>query len=917
MRKRRARRFGFSRTIAFVFAGILMGAVAVYAVHELNPEVAPSLGPLIPDQASVNSNVNKNCLAVTTCTTAGIAVAAYSSLLIFVGADSSTAPSGESDSVGGHTYTLKAHLADSTTSEEYVYITDNVSSGASVTATVTFASGTSYIISFVDVKLDYTVGTDAVGACADANSTSESNSVTTVTADDFVLLGMDAWKNTSFTASGGDAILESSKLSSFVSVAQADEVDTGTGSFTISATITKSIHVACAIAIKPAGVPGAPTSLAAGTVTTTTVPLTWVRSKGPVLNVTVFRATWAGGSCGAYSTGYSAGAVTAYTVTGLTEGAVYCFEAASWNSTGQGTLSAAVTAVQTANVPSAPSGLTVSPVPETTNSLLLSWSNWAGTLANVTLVYASGGCPLSGTRTYVDLGVDTSDTIDSLAAGTAYGVEAQDWNATGEGAWTSCVSGTTYSLPGAPTSLGVTSTTLTSVSLTWTNPSGSYVTTNDSVFYSSNGCASWLGAVSTAGAASSATVGSLSPYTKYCFAVTAWTAGGQGPLSGELNDTTLAAAPGAPTNLTVTATTTSGFSLSWTQGAVSSGTLLNDTVFVSDAGGACDSPWLEGLTTSGAFTAFSVGSLPAGDTYCVQVAAWTQGGQGPLSASVSVTLLNNPPGAPTSLTLVSASRTTLSFSWTNPSPTNVIVNLTAYYKAGASCAGALTAISVGVATTVEIGSLTAATQYSTLVRAWSNGGQGTASSCLTESTQGAAPPAPTTLTAYQVGATYVALVWDNPTGYTLYNSTIYLTAAGGSCGTWASKLSAGGVVTAYNATGLTKGSTYCIEVSAWDDESPLSDPLTVKTEGITVTNQTGNVSGPPPPTSGGTGPDSPSCLAFSSCWFANDVPWPEWFGVALLLAGAAIAIIPKRYVIGGALATVGGVLFALSAFKVV
>lgn len=776
---------------------------------------------VVPLLASINSQTIKACSAVTTCTTTGIATVAYSAVYVFMSAKTGTAPSGWSDSAA-HTFVSDANIAQSTNTEAYWKHVDNVSATGSLTVTITFASSSTYTISVLDIAKVQVTSKDAVGAgSTSTGSGTASNAVTTTIANDLVLLGVAEGSANSMSASGSDVVVQQVAAGTSQG-ADLSQTVAATGAVTLSATFTSAAWAAIAIAIKPAGVPVAPVSLAAGTVTTTTVPLTWAKgaSAGPNVNMTVYQAAYASGACGAYSTKYSAGTVNSFTVTGLTTRNAYCFKVTQWNATGEGAASTAITNIQTANAPLAETGLTVTPVGGSTTSLMVGWSDAAGNtgLVNYT-VYRTTGASCTGTPTTVNFGGNPPLTLfaNGLTANSQYGFTVQAWNATGASVQSSCVSATTYAVPGTPTGLGVTATTATTVGLAWTNPGGTLV--NDTVL-SGSSCGTWTSQTST-GIASSYTVTGLAPFTSYCFAVQAWNAGGVGSASGTQSVTTLTVPPAAPTSVASSAQTTTTVTLTWVQPSTASGSLVNDTVNVGTTCGT----WTTRASTGGGVSSFQVTGLTAGTTYCFAVSAWTQAGQGSLSATLSVATLNSAPTAPTSLTYLSASRTAITVNWTLPA--GVVINTTVYYKLGASCPGG-TGISSGIASTWTISGLVASTNYAVTVTAWTNGGQSAQATCLQTGTKGAAPQAPEYVNSSTVASTWVTLSWANPSGYTIFNNSIYVKAT--TCGpAWTTVISTGGVVTSYNVTGLLAGTTYCIEVTSWDDESPPSDPIWIQT----------------------------------------------------------------------------------------
>jgi hypothetical protein len=827
------RRRALAVVLATAIAVVSLAGAALLA--EDAPPSAPrhGAGLTTASPAVVHAQNVKTCGSLTTCkATTPINTVAYSSLYVVVSALSGSQPTAVYDN--GHGFNFGSGVTGSpiassvqgTSESVWVYRSDNVSVVSSEEITVNFSASTTYVIGTIDVANDTTSSLDAAGTgTSSTGATSVTASCTATVTNDYVLVGLGLGAAKTVTASGSATVLQTGG-------AQTDLVEQGaaSGSISLGGTWTGSTgDAAVAVCIKSSLVPAAPTSLAAGTVTTTTIPLTWTHAIGPSVNVTLYQATYASGACGSYS-GSSITAATGHTVTGLTSGTAYCFYITQWNSTGQGAASNVLTDVQTANVPAAATGLTVAAVSGSTTSLLASWSlpTKDTGIVNET-VYVTSGSSCAGGPTTASIGLAQTYITGGLAAGTTYGTTVQIWNATGGSVQTPCVTAQTNAVPSAPTGLGVTATTTTTVGLAWTNPSGSLV--NDTVDYGAT-CGTWIAQLSTGGAASSFTVTGLAPFTSYCFEVGAWTAGAEGALSSSQTDTTLTVVPGAPTSLSASPASTSSLTLTWTNPTISSGNLENNTVYYATSCASLTSK----VSVGSAVQTYTLTGLSAATTYCIRVSAWTQAGEGARSNFANGTTDGGVPSAPTSLAYVSASRTSITLSWTNPGGS--LVNDTLYWKAGSSCSTGATGISASVATTYTVGSLTAGTEYCFTVSAWSNGGQSADASAVTGFTQGATPPSPTGLVTFSIGTTWANIGWTNPSGYTLFNDTVYWKSS--TCGpSWPNSHSAGAVTVAYNITGLTASSTYCVTVTAWDNQSAYSQPLFLNTSATASSGSAG------------------------------------------------------------------------------
>ena len=528
------------------------------------------------------------------------------------------------------------------------------------------------------------------------------------------------------------------------------------------------------------------TMLVVSSVAATTISLAWSNPSGTIVNDTVYR--WAGSSCSGTVTATSLGTSgTSNTQTGLAGASAFSFEVQAWSSGGGSTVSNCATGT---TVPTAATGLTVGVV--STSVIDLTWANPSGTLANDTLYGWSAGSCSGGFSFSAGLGVATSANPGGLNPASAYSFEIGVWSAGGQGALSSCATGTT--LPGPPTGLGFLSITTTSLTASWTNPSGTLV--NDTVFrWTGISCSGTVTATSLGAPGTSSTQSGLNPATAYSVEVAAWSAGGSSVTTSCATEATL---PNAPTGLSATVITSTSVTLTWTN---PSGTLVNDTVY----------RWT-GASCSGTVTATSLGTsgitnvqsgLASDTQFSFGVAAWSIGGTSALSTCVHATTL---PGSPTGLTPGAITTTTIALAWTNPG--GVLTNSTVYRWTSGACSGTVHATSLGSAMTSDTQSgLVEATTYSFAVSAWGSGGTSGLSNCVTTSTLATS----VTFLTLVLATPYTLLVnWTNPAG-ALVNNTAYISL--GSCGLLVGNST--GVVLNHTFSGLLTSTVYCLAISVW------------------------------------------------------------------------------------------------------
>jgi hypothetical protein len=626
-------------------------------------------------------------------------------------------------------------------------------------------------------------------------------------------------------------------------------------------------------------VPGKPGSPVVGTVTTTTIALSWTNpSGGGLLNDTVY---WGSGGCSALSPISTGSVVTSWTVTSLSAATAYCFAVQVWNATGgspwsgtangttlpeapSGLLASAVSnrsitinwtnpsgavsddfvfwergstctdpnrvdlhAVSSSytraglapaalycffvqavsaggasanssflndtTLPDAPSGVTVTHVTNTTANL--SWTNPSGAVAGDT-VFAGPAC---GTWTVIDVtsAATTSFTVESLLSATEYCFAVEARSSGGAGALSPTTTGTT--VPDSVTGFSHTDVTLTTVTVQWTNPSGTL--TDDLVFWASGATCGSPTEVDLHAVESSFTASGLATGATYCFYVEAESAGGPSVPSSVVTAVT-ESLPAAPTNLTVESVGTESVALQWTNPSPNG--LLNDTV---EFGSTCGS-WSQTLTTGGVAGSVTVTGLSSATTYCFAVEAWNGAGVSPPSSPTLATTL---PTAPTGLVALSSTQTTVTLNWT--APPGVIVDYFVFWATGGNCTAATDIDTGSTAARFVVTGLVTNTLYCFYVEAASASGAGSPSAPALVVTA-SLPGSPTSLDVFGVTDTSAVLAWQNPATPGVLNDTVFY---GPSCGHWTAHYSTDGAVSTFRFSTLAAGSTYCFAVQAWNE----------------------------------------------------------------------------------------------------
>ena len=472
---------------------------------------------------------------------------------------------------------------------------------------------------------------------------------------------------------------------------------------------------------------------------------------------------------------------TSATDTGLTNSTTYTYTVAAVKATGQGTLSAGITATPGVAPLSAPTGLTGTPG---SSQVSLAWNGVSGaTTYNVYRSTTSGG---EGTSPYGSASGTTFSDYP-ITNGTTYYYQVAAVTANGEGA----LSAEAQAIPGTPLAAPLLKAVASggSVSLSWGAVTGA-TSYNLYRYTSAAGWTLYQQGLTASPYSDTAVVNG----TAYQYQVAASNATGQGSKSN-----TASANPGstplaAPSGISVAPGTASATIYWMPVTGASSYNLYRSTT----SGGEGSVPIAAGLTGG----QYADSGLAAATTYYYQIAAVNANSEGALSAEGSGTT-GQGLAAPSGLKAISASAQ-VALSWGS------VAGAASYnlYRGIAAATPTLYQSGLTAASYTDTG-LTNGTVYTYYVAAVNTGGQGASSATVSGTPGGTAPAAPTGLAGTPASGT-VALTWNAVSGAASYN--VYRATTSGGEGAVPIKTGAGG--TSWSNTGLTDGITYYYQVSA-------------------------------------------------------------------------------------------------------
>lgn len=552
--------------------------------------------------------------------------------------------------------------------------------------------------------------------------------------------------------------------------------------------------------------PPAPSALAAKTVSSTAIDLSWQDNATTETAYTVERSS--DGQVWTVLTSSLPANTVQYRDTGLTAGASYRYRVRAENAGGSSPYSAVVQAA-TGSIPAAPSGLSITD--RTFETVNLSWTDNA---ANET-AYVLERSPQGATDwVSVELPAGTTSWRDTgLASSTTYNYRVKARNEVGDSQPTAIVTVTTLppplQPPVAPTNLSATAVSATTVSLTWLDNAGNE--TAYALDRSTDGGLTWV-IVNHALAVGTTTFNDtgLSPETTYTYRVRAENAAGVSAWSAPATATTYQPPqpPNAPSGLVAQAISRSEIDLAWTDNATTESGYRVDTS--SDAGVT----WTLLATLPVNTTSYRVSNLLAETSYAYRVVATNEAGASAPSNVAQATTLPPPPPpptAPTSLTANAVSANAVQLAWTDNATNETGYAVERSGDAGVTWTAVTSTLPADSTGLVDAGVQPGLT-YQYRVRAINADGTSSWSNVATVTVPPEPVLAPSALTATATSAWSVSLTWlDNATNETAY--VIARSSNGGvSWTTLAATLPAG--TTSFRDNGLNAATTYTYRVQA-------------------------------------------------------------------------------------------------------
>lgn len=368
-----------------------------------------------------------------------------------------------------------------------------------------------------------------------------------------------------------------------------------------------------------AGPPAAPSNLKADPISNTRIDLTWTDNSGTETAFKIERKTGAGAYAQIATVGPN---VAAYSNTGLTAGASYCYRVRAAGSSGDSAWSNEACAVAMAK-PAAPS--TLRATVKSVSRIDIAWNDNSSNEAGFKIERKAGAGSYSQIATVGANVVTYSNT--GLAAGTTYTYRVRSTNAAADSAYTNEAAVST-AVPAAPSGLQASAVSTSRIDLAWTDNSNSE--TGFKIERKTDPGGSYA-QIATAGAGVTAFSNTgLALGTTYRYRVRAVNAVGNSMYSNEAVALTPGSPPAAPSNLQAAAVSASAVSLLWQDNA------SNESGFKIERKTGTGS-YAQIASVGASVSACSDTGLSADTAYTYRVRAWNAAGHSVYTSESSAT----------------------------------------------------------------------------------------------------------------------------------------------------------------------------------------------------------------------------------------------------------------------------------------
>lgn len=501
------------------------------------------------------------------------------------------------------------------------------------------------------------------------------------------------------------------------------------------------------------GPPRAPTALTAVVISNSRINLSWDDDSPVVDGYHVERRV---GAAPAFSF-VADSATRTFSDTGLTPETTYTYRVIGFNSGGDSPPSRDAGGTTFGAMPIAPTGLTVTPVNQ--SSLLVAWTDGSNNETGFKLDRSADGgatfAPLADLGPSGGSGTPVSFTDTGLLPNQVYHYRVRATNKGTDSANLGPLPGLTF--PAAPDQLTAGATASDTIALSWRDNNGSRPAETLVERKLDGGMFAQIAMVP-AGTTTLNDSG-LMPNTAYTYRIRATNATGVSAYSAEVRVVSLPSPPAAPDQLRATTLSSTSIALGWRDNAD------NEDGFIverAEGMGAFTVAATVGAAAGvGTTVQFTNSGLRAGTTYRFRVLARNTGGNSAPSNEAQATTSPNPPGAPVALTVTGVTATTVSLQWQDGSDNETgfkvqrSTNGTFFTTVGTTAADVVTFMATGLAP---------GTRYYFRVLATNDGGDSTPSNVVSPTTLPAPPADPSNLRAAAEGPRLVRVEWqDNST----------------------------------------------------------------------------------------------------------------------------------------------------------